>query len=399
MEAEATVAARYAAISPYLDERQRRLWVGAEARVMGKGGISLVARATRMSRPTIYRAMAELEAPPVLDGRVRRPGGGRKRLVDHDPGLAAALDALVDPDSRGDPMSPLRWTCKSTGQLALALTRAGHPVSDTVVGEMLRASGYSLQANAKVREGGQNPDRNAQFHYLNEQAREFRDAGFPVVSVDAKKKELVGEYKNGGREWQPKGKPVPVKVHDFIDPILGKAIPYGVFDVGRNVGWVNVGQDHDTATFAVESLRRWWQGDGAAAYPNADRLLICADSGGSNGYRLRLWRFELGRFAAETGLAVTVCHLPPGTSKWNKIEHRLFSHISMNWRGRPLTSHEVIVQLIGATTTRQGLKVHAQRDLGTYPIGLKVSDHDLASVPIRPHDFHGAWNYSIGVDA
>jgi Rhodopirellula transposase DDE domain len=399
MEAEETVAARYAAISPYLDERQRRLWVGAEARVMGKGGISLVARATRMSRPTIYRAMAELEAPPVLDGRVRRPGGGRKRLVDHDPGLAAALDALVDPDSRGDPMSPLRWTCKSTGQLALALTRAGHPVSDTVVGEMLRASGYSLQANAKVREGGQNPDRNAQFHYLNEQAREFRDAGFPVVSVDAKKKELVGEYKNGGREWQPKGHPVPVKVHDFIDPLLGKAIPYGVFDVGRNVGWVNVGQDHDTATFAVESLRRWWQGDGAAAYPNADRLLICADGGGSNGYRLRLWKFELGRFAAETGLAVTVCHLPPGTSKWNKIEHRLFSHISMNWRGRPLTSHEVIVQLIGATTTRQGLKVHAQRDLGTYPIGVKVSDHDLATVPIRPHDFHGAWNYSIGVDA
>jgi hypothetical protein len=399
MEAEETVAARYAAISPYLDERQRRLWVGAEARVMGKGGISLVARATRMSRPTIYRAMAELEAPPVLDGRVRRPGGGRKRLVDHDPGLAAALDALVDPDSRGDPMSPLRWTCKSTGQLALALTRAGHPVSDTVVGEMLRASGYSLQANAKVREGGQNPDRNAQFHYLNEQAREFRDAGFPVVSVDAKKKELVGEYKNGGREWQPKGKPVPVKVHDFIDPILGKAIPYGVFDVGRNIGWINVGQDHDTATFAVESLRRWWQGDGAAAYPNADRLLICADGGGSNGYRLRLWKFELGRFAAETGLAVTVCHLPPGTSKWNKIEHRLFSHISMNWRGRPLTSHEVIVQLIGATTTRQGLKVHAQRDLGTYPIGVKVSDHDLASVPIRPHHFHGAWNYSIGVDA
>jgi hypothetical protein len=320
-------------------------------------------------------------------------------LVDHDPGLAAALDALVDPDSRGDPMSPLRWTCKSTGQLALALTRAGHPVSDTEVGEMLRASGYSLQANAKVREGGQNPDRNAQFHYLNEQAREFRDAGFPVVSVDAKKKELVGNTRTGAGNGSPRDIRCRSRSTTSSIPSWARPSPTASSTSGRNVGWVNVGQDHDTATFAVESLRRWWLGDGAAAYPNADRLMICADGGGSNGYRLRLWKFEVGRFAAETGLAVTVCHLPPGTSKWNKIEHRLFSHISMNWRGRPLTSHEVIVQLIGATTTRQGLKVHAQRDLGTYPIGVKVSDQDLATVPIRPHDFHGAWNYTIGVDS
>jgi hypothetical protein len=396
VEREAAIAERFAAISPHLNERQRRLWVGAEARVLGHGGVSLVARATGVSRPTVYKALAELEEPSTLDGRVRRPGGGRKRLQDLDPGLAAALDALVDPDSRGDPMSPLRWTCKSTGQLALALTRGGHPVSADVVGSMLRDAGYSLQANIKTREGGQHPDRDAQFNYLNEQVRAFRDTGRPVVSVDAKKKELVGEYKNGGREWQPKGEPVAVKVHDFMDPVLlGKAIPYGIYDLARNVGWINVGQDHETATFAVESLRRWWHGDGALAYPDAGELLVCADCGGSNGYRVRLWKHELGRFANETGLSITVCHLPPGTSKWNKIEHRLFSHISMNWRGRPLTSHEVIVDLIGATTTRQGLRVHAERDVGSYPKGVDVTDAELAALPLRPHAFHGEWNYTI----
>jgi len=382
-------------MAPYLDERQQRMWVGTEARVMGRGGVSLVARATGISRPRIYRALEELEQPPQLDGRVRRPGAGRKSLREKDPELEAALDALVDPDSRGDPMSPLRWTCKSTGQLALALTRGGHPVSADTVGTLLRESGYSLQANIKTTEGAQHPDRDAQFHYLNEQVRQFRDAGLPVVSVDAKKKELIGEFKNGGREYEPKGQPVPVRVHDFLVPELGKAIPYGIYDLERNVGWVNVGQDHDTATFAVESLRRWWQGDGAPAYPDVDQLLICCDGGGSNGYRLRLWKYELARFATETGLTVTVCHLPPGTSKWNKIEHRLFSHISMNWRGRPLTSHEVVVNLIGATTTKTGLKVHAEHDVGTYPTGAKVTEADLAAVGLTAHEFHGEWNYRI----
>ena len=389
------MATRFAAISPHLNERQRRLWVGAEARVLGRGGVSLVARATGVSRPTVHKALRELDQPPVAEGRVRQPGGGRKRARVLDPELAAALDALVDPDTRGDPMSPLRWTCKSTGQLALALTRGGHPVSADVVGDMLRESGYSLQANVKTQEGTQHPDRDAQFRYLNEQVRAFRDAGLPAVSVDAKKKELVGPFKNVGREWRPQGHPVPVRVHDFMVPELGKAIPYGIYDIERNVGWVNVGGDHDTATFAVQSLRRWWRGDGALAYPDARQLLICCDGGGSNGYRLRLWKYELGRFASETGLAVTVCHLPPGTSKWNKIEHRLFSHISMNWRGRPLTSHEVIVDLIGATTTRHGLKVHAERDVGSYPTSVTVSDAEMSTIPLRPHAFHGEWNYTI----
>jgi hypothetical protein len=393
------VAERYAAISPYLDERQRRIWVGTEARVRGRGGVSLVARATGVSRPRIYRALEELEQAPRLDGRVRRPGAGRKSLREKDPELEAALDALVDPDSRGDPMSPLRWTCKSTGQLALALTRGGHPVSPETVGKMLHEAGYSLQANRKTTEGAQHPDRDAQFRYLNEQARQFRDAGLPVVSVDAKKKELIGEFKNVGREWEPKGEPVPVQVHDFIVPELGKAIPYGVYDQERNVGWVNVGQDHDTASFAVESVRRWWEGDGAQAYPDADQLLISCDCGGSNGYRVRAWKHELSRFARESGLAITVCHLPPGTSKWNKIEHRLFSHISMNWRGRPLTSHEVVVNLIAATTTSHGLKVHAQLDPRRYPKGLVISDEEMGEIDLLPHAFHPEWNYTIAPNA
>jgi len=395
VESEAAIAARFAAVSPHLDERQRRIFVGAEARALGRGGVALVSRATGMTRQTLYKALDELDDPPELEGRVRRVGGGRKRITQVDPGLAAALDALVDPDTRGDPMSPLRWTCKSTGQLALALTKGGHPVSPDAVGTLLRESGYRLQANVKTREGNQHPDRDAQFRYLNEQARRFRDAGLPVVSVDAKKKELVGEFKNGGREWQPTGQPVEVNVHDFLVPELGKAIPYGVYDVERNVAWVNVGQDHNTATFAVESLRRWWRGDGAVAYLNSKELLVCADGGGSNNFRSRLWKLEMARFADEAGLAITVCHLPPGTSKWNKVEHRLFSHISMDWRGRPLVSHEVIVELIGSTTTQQGLRVHAAHDVGQYPTGVSVSDDELAAVAVLPHEFHGEWNYTI----
>jgi len=301
----------------------------------------------------------------------------------------------VEPTSRGDPMSPLRWTCKSTRQLAMALTQTGHRVSHTVVAELLDQAGYSLQAPAKTLEGRQHPDRDAQFQYLNQEVKTFLAAGQPVLSVDAKKKELVGAFKNGGREWHPAGQPEPVNVHDFPDRHLGKAIPYGIYDVGRNAGWVTVGQDHDTASFAVASLRRWWQGVGAEAYRGTERLLICADGGGSNGYRVRLWKVELQRFADATGLDITVCHLPPGTSKWNKIEHRLFAYISLNWRGRPLISHEVIVELIGATTTQTGLRVQAERDPGAYPTKVKVTDEEMAGLRLTPHAFHGEWNYTL----
>jgi Rhodopirellula transposase DDE domain len=389
------LAATYAAVAPHLNERQRRLLGAAAARTLGRGGITQVARATGLSRPTIRAGGQELAQPETPQSRVRRVGGGRKALRETDPTLVAALEALVDPDTRGDPMSPLRWTCKSTAQLASALTAAGHPVSHDVVADLLRALDYSLQAPVKTREGQQHPDRDAQFRYLNEQVRDFRARDLPVLSVDAKKKELVGRFKNGGREWQPVGQPEAVNVHDFPDPLLGKAIPYGIYDVGRNTGWVSVGTDHDTASFAVESLRRWWRGEGAALYSQARHLLVCADGGGSNGYRVRLWKYELGRWATETGLTLTICHLPPGTSKWNKIEHRLFAHISLNWRGRSLESHEVIVNLIGATTTRQGLQVHAELDPGRYPTHRKVSDELLATVHLTRHDFHAEWNYTI----
>jgi transposase len=348
-----------------------------------------------VSRPTITAGLRELGRSNTSTERVRRAGGGRKKLREHTPEIVAELERLVDPDTRGDPMSPLRWTCKSTRQLAGALTERGYPVSYFVVAELLHELGYSLQANVKTLEGTAHPDRDAQFGYLNEQVKVFLADGLPVISVDTKKKELIGAFKNGGQEWQPKGQPERVNVHDFPDPKVGKAIPYGIYDVGRNTGWVNVGQDHDTASFAVESLRRWWRKVGAATYPTADRLLICADSGGSNGYRIRLWKVELQGFATETGLQVVVCHLPPGTSKWNKIEHRLFSHISMNWRGRPLVSHEVVVDLIGATTTRQGLQVEAELDRGAYPTKVKVSDEDMAGLQVTPHEFHGEWNYTI----
>jgi len=337
----------------------------------------------------------ELEAGEEPLGRVRRPGGGRRRVADLDPGLRSALLALVEPDERGDPMSPLRWTVKSTRTLARELNRAGHRVSADTVGDLLREEGFSLQANAKTIEGTQHPDRDAQFRYLNEQAREHRDTGQPVISVDTKKKELVGEFRNTGRQWRPAGDPVRVSVHDFADPHLGKAVPYGIYDLAANTGWVNVGTDHDTAAFAVESIRRWWHGQGHTAYPRATRLLITADAGGSNGYRTRAWKLELARLAAETGLVITVCHLPPGTSKWNKIEHRLFSHITMNWRGRPLTSHEVILQSIAATTTGTGLTVHAELDTGDYPTGIQISNAQMAALPIARHTFHGDWNYTM----
>jgi len=392
---EEVLAGKFATVLPRLNERERRLVLGAEARALGRGGVSAVARAAGVSRPTVAKAVAELNTPAEHPERVRRPGGGRKRLVDKDPGLVAALEALVDPATRGDPESPLRWTSKSTRQLAAALTAADHPVSYHTVGELLGDLGYSLQAAVKAREGSQHADRDAQFRYLAGQVNDCLAAGDPVISVDTKKKELVGEYKNGGREWQPRGEPERVNVHDFPDPTVGKAIPYGVYDVAANTGWVSVGRDHDTASFAVATLRSWWTTVGRPAYPTAKRLLICADSGGSNGARLRLWKVELAALAAEAGLTITVCHLPPGTSKWNRIEHRLFAHISMNWRGRTLTSHEVVVDLIAATTTRNGLTVHAQLDERDYPKGVKITDKQMAALPLHRHEFHGDWNYTL----
>lgn len=389
------LAAKFEAILPHLDERQRRLLIGAEAQSLGHGGIKAVARAVGVREATVSAGVRELgsQEPPL--GRVRRPGGGRKRVADLNPAVRKALLALVEPDVRGDPMSPLRWTTKSTRKLAEQLTRQGHRICADTVGDLLREEGFSLQSNAKTLEGKQHPDRDAQFHYLNEQARNHQNAQAPVISVDTKKKELVGPFKNNGREWEPRGEPVRVDTHDFPDRELGRAVPYGIYDVTANTGWVNVGTDHDTAAFAVESIRRWWKGAGRTAYPTADRLLITADAGGSNGYRTRTWKTELARFAAETKLTVTVCHLPPGTSKWNRIEHRLFSHITMNWRGRPLTSHEVIVESIAATTTKTGLTVHAELDSNPYPTGIQVSDDEIAALPITRHRFHGDWNYTL----
>jgi hypothetical protein len=394
VDLDEVLAATFSLIAPHLTERQRRLLFGAAARALGYGGVSRVARLAEASRPTVRRGAAELDQPADPRGRIRQHEGPKRRR-DIDPGLLGALDRLVDPDTRGDPDSPLRWTCKSTRELAEALTAQGHPVSDDTVGRLLREQGYRLQRTLKTLEGTQHADRDAQFRYLNEQAKAHLADGQPVVSVDTKKKELVGAFANGGREWQPSGEPERVNVHDFPDPKLGKAIPYGVYDLGRNTGWVGVGTDHDTAAFAVATLRRWWQQVGSLAYPQADRLLVTADAGGSNGYRVRAWKTELARLAAETGLQITVCHLPPGTSKWNRIEHRLFSAISMNWRGRPLTSHEVIVELIGATTTHTGLRVRAELDRGHYPLGVKVRDQELATVPLVRHEFHGEWNYTI----
>jgi hypothetical protein len=395
VDAEESLRAKFAALLPHLDERQQRLYLGSEARSLGHGGIAAVARAAAVSRPTVSAGVMELEAGEEPLGRMRRAGGGRKRVADLDRGLRPALLALVEPDMRGDPMSPLRWTAKSTRTLAAELTRQGHPCGPDTVAGLLHAEGFSLQGNAKTMEGRRHPDRDGQFRYISEQARAHLESGDPVVSVDTKKKELVGPYRNGGREWQPEGAPVPVKTHDFPDAELGKAIPYGIYDVAGNTGWVSVGTDHDTAAFAVASLRRWWRAQGRDAYPQARRLLITADAGGSNGYRTRAWKTELAALAAGTGLEITVCHFPPGTSKWNKIEHRLFSHISMNWRGRPLTSHEVIVNTIAATTTATGLRVRAELDDGAYPTGAQISDAQMAALAITRHGWHGDWNYTL----
>ena len=392
-----TFAAALAEVAVVLDERARRLLMGAGARQLGRGGIKLIAAATGASADTVGRGAAELEAGIVADGRVRAKGAGRKPVEHHDPGLWSALDKLVDPQTRGDPMSRLRWTTKSTVRLAEELTAQGHPTGSDTVARLLKEHDYSLQGNAKTIEGKQHPDRDAQFRYLNDQVSAFLAAGLPVISVDTKKKELVGTYKNGGREYQRKGEPTPTNTYDFIGE-GGKAVPYGVYDVGANTGWVNVGIDADTGMFAVESIRRWWSTIGRLAYPDADRLLITADGGGSNGSRLRLWKTQLAELATETGLDITVCHLPPGTSKWNKIEHRMFSAITMNWRGRPLQTHEVVVETIAATTTKTGLTIRAALDTNTYQRGIKITDKEMKAFEaahLQRHEFHGDWNYTV----
>jgi transposase len=396
---EAALTLKFAVLFPHLDERQRRLLMGAEARVLGHGGIRLVARSAGVAAATVARGVRDLASGGDPLGRVRRAGAGRKRLTEVNPQLRTALLALVEPDERGDPMSPLRWTIKSTRRLADELTAQGHPIGADTVADLLRAEGFSLQGNAKTVEGTQHPDRDAQFRYLNEAARVFQTDRQPVISVDTKKKELVGQFANAGKQWRPAGDPARVNVHDFPSDGLGTAVPYGIYDTTANTGWVNVGTDHDTAMFAVASIRRWWHTEGTRVYPHATRLLISADAGGSNGYRSRAWKTELATLAADTGLAITVCHLPPGTSKWNKIEHRLFCHITMNWSGRPLTSHEVVVNLIAATTTRTGLSVHAELDTGSYPTGITISDAQMAALPVTRHTFHGDWNYTLHPDA
>ena len=393
---------RLALIRPHLDERAWRLLLGAEAKVSGNGGIGLVARACGAHPDTVAQGVRELDYPEPIPGRVRRPGAGRPPLAVTDPSLLAALDALVDPQSRGDPESPLRWTTKSTAKLAAELTAQGHRVSPRTVAKLLRQSGYSLQANSKTVEGEQHVDRDAQFGYLNEQATAFQASGDPVISVDTKKKQLVGNFAAAGREWEHAGEPTEVAVHDFPDPTLGKVAPYGVYDITANTGWVNVGTDADTGQFAVESIRRWWTTLGATSYPGSTRLLITADSGGSNGSRLRLWKTELAALATEQGLTITVCHLPPGTSKWNKIEHRLFSAISRNWRGRPLESHEIVIETLKAVTTTTGLTVHAELDTNTYPRGIKIGDQTMKTLQTKGiltrHQFHGDWNYTTTPD-
>ena len=393
---EATIRAKFRALSPVLDERSRRRWVATEAISLGRGGIELVVRATGVSRSTVSRGVRELKSGESIDpGRVRRAGAGRKRKEAGDPTLVADLEGLLQPSVAGDPQSPLRWTSKSVRKLAEQLTTMGHEVSHTLVAELLHAAGYSLQGNRKAKEGRSHPDRNAQFEHINRKVKAYQRRRQPVISVDTKKKELVGDFKNSGREWRPEGLPERVRVHDFKIPELGKAVPYGVYDLTRNAGWVSVGIDHDTASFAVQSIRRWWQTMGRRAYPHATSLLITADGGGSNGSRNRLWKRELQKFADSAGLNVSVCHFPPGTSKWNKIEHRMFSYITVNWRGKPLTSLAVIVNLISATRSRQGLRIRCELDERSYPKGIQVTDEQLASVDLRRDTFHGDWNYAI----
>jgi transposase len=395
------IATKFAVLRPLLDERARRLWAAVEARTIGRGGISRVAAATGLSRATIRAGVQELTLPVPATGpqvrleRVRRPGGGRPSLGTRDPHLVRALETLVEPVTRGDPMALLRWTCKSAAKLAAELQAQGHAVSERTVNRLLHDLGYSLQSNRKTLEGRQHPDRDAQFQYINRRAKAFQRQGQPVVSVDTKKKELVGQFRNGGREWHPQGQPEEVNVHDFPSEALGKVIPYGVYDEATNMGWVSVGVDHDTAEFAVETVRRWWRHMGRQVYPQAKRLLITADSGGSNGSRCRLWKVELQRFADESGLCISVCHFPPGTSKWNKIEHRMFCHITENWRGRPLVSREVVVNLIGHTTTKTGLAIRSELDENSYRTGREVTEQQMESLAIKRDKFHGEWNYTI----
>jgi transposase len=391
----AVVAEAFAALRPHLNERQRRLALGAAARALGRGGIRSVAGMTGAAESTVSRGVRELESGAAPSARVRTAGAGRRRLRDGDPGLVDALMALVEPDQRGDPESALRWTTKSTRNLAAELTRQGHRVGPDTVAALLKQEGFSLQATSRTSEGARHPDRDAQFHYINDRVEEFTAAGQPVVSVDTKKKEVLGDYAVAGREWRRAGRPVRVRTHDFPEKDAQKAVPYGIYDLAADTGWVVVGCDGDTAAFAVATLRRWWQGEGRHRYPAATRLLITADAGGANGYRVRAWKAELADFAYATGLKVTVCHFPPGTSKWNKIEHRLFSRISTNWRGRPLTSHEVVVNTIGSTATRTGLTVHAELDPGAYPTGVTVAEEVVAALPLTAHDWHGAWNYTL----
>jgi hypothetical protein len=387
---------RYAALSQHLDERARRVFAATEAKTAGYGGIAAISRATGIAASTIGRGLKELAAAEVLDpGRVRRPGGGGKTRVAQDATLLADLLALVEPDARGDPMSPLRWTCKSLSQLTQALVSKGHRVGRTLVSDLLHQNKFSLQANRKTREGESHPDRNAQFNHLNESVRAALAAGEPVISVDTKKKELVGDFKNAGRDWRPQGRPEEVRVHDFLIKGLGRAVPYGIYDLACNAGWVSVGMSSDTSAFAVQTIRRWWQEVGQRRYPHATRLTITCDGGGSNGSRVRLWKRELQRLADELGIAITVHHLPPGTSKWNKIEHRLFAFVSMNWKARPLVSYRVIVDLIGATTTDTGLTVRCELDSNAYAKGIVVSDHEMAGLNITRDAFHGEWNYTI----
>lgn len=399
-----TIEAKYQALSSRLDEAALRVWAAAEARSLGRGGVSTVAKAIGMSRTTIHAGLSELKvAAPTLaptskthvHPRVRATGGGRKKLADKDASLLSDLDALVEPTSRGDPMSPLRWTCKSTHRLAAELKEKGHEVSQRTICDLLSQMHFSLQSTRKTREGGKHEDRDAQFSHIAKTVADYQAAGDPVISVDTKKKELIGDFKNAGREWQPAGTPEEVRVYDFIDPELGKVAPYGVYDLTNNNGWVNVGIDHDTAEFAVESIRRWWLEMGQAVYPQTRRLLITADCGGSNGYRVRLWRRELQKLADEQQLSIQVCHFPPGTSKWNKIEHRMFCHITANWRGRPLISREIVVNLIANTTTVEGLHINAILDENTYAPGIKVSDEELATLVIERDEFHGEWNYRL----
>ncbi len=396
METNDRMRARYQAIWPYLDEKGRRLWAASEAQAHGRGGLKLVHEITGMSRGVIAAGMKELSGiSPLAEGRVRRPGAGRKSLKETDETLLAALGGLVESGTMGDPESPLLWTTQSLRTLAATLCANGHKVGHVTVGTLLAGQGYSLQGNKKTLEGASHPDRDAQFQFIAARAKAFQEQGQPVISVDTKKKELVGPYKNGGRTYRPKGDPVKVKTHDFMDKELGKVAPYGVYDVKNNEAWVNIGTDHDTAAFAVESIRHWWQMMGRARYPDATKLMINADSGGSNGSRVRLWKTELQRFANETGLEIHVSHFPPGTSKWNKIEHRLFSAISLNWRGQPLISHEVIINLIESTTTRTGLKVRASLDTNRYAKGIKVADAEMKALSLHPDSFHGEWNYAI----